>query len=87
MDKISETKKLLKTVRENIEKIAETKVKKEKREVTEIKKEIMQYHDSIMEKNRDFWVKWAVAGRSHWKIEADTWRYRSFNIIKVDLKV
>ena len=50
MDKISETKKLLKTVRENIEKIAETKVKKEKREVTEIKKEIMQYHDSIMEK-------------------------------------
>lgn len=30
MDKISETKKLLKTVRENIEKIAETKVKKEK---------------------------------------------------------
>ncbi|WP_462354790.1 hypothetical protein [Fusobacterium ulcerans] len=50
MDKISETKKLLKTVRENIEKTAETKVKKEKREVTEIKKEIMQYHDSIMEK-------------------------------------
>lgn len=50
MDKISETKKLLKTVRENIEKIAETKVKKEKREVNEIKKEIMQYHDSIMEK-------------------------------------
>ena len=50
MHKISETKKLLKTVRENIEKIAETKVKKEKREVTEIKKEIMQYHDSIMEK-------------------------------------
>ncbi|AVQ29547.1 hypothetical protein [Fusobacterium ulcerans] len=50
MDKISETKKLLKTVRENIEKIAETKVRKEKREVTEIKKEIMQYHDSIMEK-------------------------------------
>ncbi|WP_130889972.1 hypothetical protein LIY46_10450 [Fusobacterium varium] len=50
MDKISETKKLLKIVRENIEKIAETKVKKEKREVTEIKKEIMQYHDSIMEK-------------------------------------
>ena len=50
MDKISETKKLLKTVRENIEKIAETKVKKEKREVTEIKKEIMQYHDRIMEK-------------------------------------
>ena len=50
MDKISETKKLLKTVRENIEKIAENKVKKEKREVTEIKKEIMQYHDSIMEK-------------------------------------
>jgi hypothetical protein len=50
MDKISETKKLLKTVRENIEKIAETKVRKEKREVTEIKKEIMQYHDSIMKK-------------------------------------
>lgn len=50
MDKISETKKLLKIVRENIEKIAETKVKKEKREVTEIKKEITQYHDSIMEK-------------------------------------
>ncbi len=50
MDKISETKKLLKTVRENIEKIAETKVKKEKREVTEIKKEIVQYHDSVMEK-------------------------------------
>ncbi|WP_294665806.1 hypothetical protein [uncultured Fusobacterium sp.] len=50
MDKISETKKMLKIVRENIEKIAETKVKKEKREVTEIKKEIMQYHDSIMEK-------------------------------------
>lgn len=50
MDKISETKKLLKTVREDIEKIAETKVRKEKREVTEIKKEIMQYHDSIMEK-------------------------------------
>ena len=50
MDKISETKKMLKIVRENIEKIAETKVKKEKREATEIKKEITQYHDSIMEK-------------------------------------
>lgn len=50
MDKASETKRLLKIVRDNIEKIAAAKVKKEKREVSEIKKEIMQYHDSIMEK-------------------------------------
>lgn len=50
MDKASETKRLLKIVRDNIEKIAAAKVKKEKREVSEIKKEIIQYHDSVMEK-------------------------------------
>lgn len=50
MDKVSETKRLLKIVRDNIEKIAAAKMKKEKREVSEIKKEIIQYHDSIMEK-------------------------------------
>lgn len=50
MDKASETKRLLKIVRDNIEKIAAAKVKKEKKEVSEIKKEIIQYHDSVMEK-------------------------------------
>ncbi len=50
MDKISETKRLLKLVKDNVEKIAQTKVQKEKKEVSQIKNEIIQYHDNIMEK-------------------------------------
>lgn len=50
MDKISETKRLLKLVKDNVEKIAQTKVQKEKKEVSQIKNEIIQYHDNIMKK-------------------------------------
>lgn len=50
MDKISETKRLLKLVKDNVEKIAQDKVQKEKKEVSQIKSEIIQYHDNIMEK-------------------------------------
>ncbi|WP_308008609.1 hypothetical protein, partial [uncultured Fusobacterium sp.] len=50
MDKISETKRLLKLVKDNVEKIAQAKVQKEKKEVSQIKNEIIQYHDNIMEK-------------------------------------
>lgn len=50
MDKISETKRLLKLVKDNVEKIAQAKVQKEKKEVSQIKSEIIQYHDNIMEK-------------------------------------
>lgn len=50
MDKISEAKKLLKLVKDNVEKIAEARVKKDKKEISQIKKEIIQYHDNVMEK-------------------------------------
>ncbi|MDU1911415.1 hypothetical protein [Fusobacterium sp.] len=50
MDKISETKKLLKLVKDNVEKIAEARVKKDKKEISQIKKEIIQYYDNVMEK-------------------------------------